>query len=132
MTLYKATPASVNIVVSDGTINNGSGLAVTVGGPAAPSSSAGKYTYTDKTTPTADQITAGTGTIVAGQLLEAIETTGPHVASTYLSGAAAANGSVAAFNVDNATSGVAYTVAAEDQWGNLSSTVGPFSFTDTK
>jgi hypothetical protein len=139
MTLYDAQTAS--IVVSDGTINNGSGLSVTVSGPPTPfSSNSSKYNYTDNTSPTADTISGNNGTLTAGTgetltslVLVAIETAGAHVGNQYTSTGATAQGGTSAFNVDNATSSTSYKFAEADQWGNQSTGfAGPFSFADTK
>jgi hypothetical protein len=130
MRLFDSQTAS--IVVSDGTISNGTGVSVVVSSPtAAPSSSSGKYHYVQAASPAADQINADNGTVPSGTSLVAIETTGPHPGNQYTSAAAASNGSVSAFNVDNASAGtVAYSFAQADAWGNIGPTVGPFSFTD--
>jgi hypothetical protein len=142
MTLYDAQTASITL--SDGTIDNSaSPLSVAVsppGAPAAGSTKKPKCSYTDKTNPTPDTIVCENGTVnfengETSLALVAIETAGAHVNQQFVSSfvPSTGNGSVPAFNVDNATAIVSYKFVEEDPWGNVGSAfAGPFAFTDTK
>lgn len=105
--------------------------------PGAPANSSGKYTgsqYVDNTSPTADVVNAGNGTLtLTGETslaLEAVETAGSHVGSVFMS----AYGTTAtpSVTVDNATSAVSYKWAAVDVAGNVSSFTSAFAETDTR
>lgn len=140
MTLYDAQ-TEIGITVSDGAISNSaSPLSFTVSPPQEPANNSKKYAYADKTTPAADTITGENGTVTfrtgeTSLALVAIETAGPHVNQQFVSSfvLSTGNGSVPAFNVDNATTNVSYKFVEKDSWGNVSgASAGPFGFTDTK
>ena len=125
MTLYKAQAAS--ITVTDGSIANGTGLAVTVAAPLTPSSLA----YVDNTTTTADQVTGNTS---ASATVTATETAGDHVNNSYTATATVGGAftiNVEAYNGSSIHLTMTYSVVATDAYGNQSS-AGTVSSNDTK
>jgi hypothetical protein len=126
MKLYKAETA--HVTVSDGAVNNGSGLSVTV---AVAANQPNGLAYIDKNLVIADQVT---GTTSASVGVTATETQGDHVGNTYTATSNTSGGftiNVEAYNGLLVNQTFTYSVIATDAYANQTAAT-TVTATDTK
>jgi chitodextrinase len=136
---YTITAKVTDAAGNTSSVSNSKSITVDTVAPTNPSSTASDYTYSDKASPAADQISSGNnGVVDSGDFLLAVQLLPDATGTkTFLSAAAGANRKIAAFDVDVVTgvtagTSVRYQLFAQDTAGNRSTGSTTITNPDTK